>query len=94
MKKLNTILYILILSFLITGCADVSPNAIDCVNESSYGFFGGLWHGLISIFSFIGSLFMDDVAVYAYNNNGVLYDFGFLLGVGAFASRTYKSASK
>ena len=90
MKKLNTILYILILSFLITGCAEVSPNAIDCVNESSYGFFGGLWHGLISIFSFVGSLFMDDVAVYAYNNNGAWYDFGFLLGVGAFASRATK----
>lgn len=90
MKRIKIILYLLILCFLIVGCADVSPNAIDCVNESSYGFFGGLWHGLISIFSFIGSLFMDDVAVYAYNNNGALYDFGFLLGAGAFASRATK----
>ena len=33
---------------------------------------------------------MDDVAVYAYNNNGAWYDFGFLLGVGAFASGATK----
>ena len=94
MKRIKIILYLLILCFLIVGCADVSPNANLCVDDNYYGFFGGLWHGLISVFSFIGSLFMDDVAVYAYNNNGAWYDFGFLLGVGAFTSRASKSRSK
>jgi hypothetical protein len=31
---------------------------------------------------FILSLFMDDVAMYAVNNTGGWYDFGFVLGAG------------
>jgi hypothetical protein len=33
-------------------------------------------------FDFIGSLIWDDVAVYATNNNGGWYDFGFVGGLG------------
>ncbi len=55
---------------LFTACADVSPHVADCVTSDSYGFWGGLWHGMIAPFSLIGSLFSDDIAIYAYNNNG------------------------
>jgi hypothetical protein len=41
-----------------------------------YGFWGGV-HGMIMLPDFIGSLIWDDVAVYATNNNGTWYDFGF-----------------
>ncbi len=66
---------------VLTGCAEVVP--IDpSVTDHTYGFLGGLWHGVIAPFSFVLSLFMDDVAMYAMNNNGGWYDFGFVLGAG------------
>ena len=66
----------------LSSCADVSPNVQDCITSSPYGFFGGLWHGFIAPLSFIGSLFSDDIAFYAYNNNGGWYNFGFCIGAG------------
>lgn len=83
--KTKVILPLLIL-LLATGCANVSPHVEMCITSNSYGFWSGLWHGIVAPFSFIGSLFSDDIAVYAYNNNGSWYDFGFLLGVGGFSS--------
>jgi len=80
---------ILVISTLILGltsCADVQPQIGECLKGHTYGFWGGLWYGIISPFSFIGSLFSDDIDVWAQNNNGSWYNFGFLLGVGAFAS--------
>jgi len=47
------------------------------------GFLGGLWHGLISPFTFIISLFTPNVRIYETNNKGVIYDFGFIIGVSA-----------
>jgi len=46
----------------------------------------GLWQGLISPLTFIVSLFTDDVSIYEVHNNGGWYDFGFILGIGAFGS--------
>ena len=77
----TTILFIILLN----SCADVSPHADMCVTSDPYGFWGGLWHGLIIPFSWIGSLFSDDIAIYALNNNGGWYDFGFVLGVGGLS---------
>lgn len=75
------LLVLLPISILATGCADVTPIE-DCVNTNPYGFFSGLWHGFIAPFSFIGSIFSDDIAMYAVNNTGGWYDFGFALGAG------------
>lgn len=88
MKKL--ILLIIILLF--TGCADVTP-VQNCVIDEPYGFWSGLWHGFIIAFSFIGSLFSDNIAIYAINNNGGWYDFGFILGTGglSFGIKTKKT---
>lgn len=65
---------------LMTGCADVSQIQYMNPSEHVYGFWGGTWHGMIMIPSFIGSLIWDDIAVYAVNNNGAWYDFGFVGG--------------
>ena len=63
------------------SCAEVV--SIDpAVTAEPYGFWSGLWHGFIAPFSFFVSLFKDDVALYALNNNGGWYDFGFVLGAG------------
>ena len=87
MKKLNRktsyTLYILLAVVLFTGCADVTPIEA-CAIYEPYGFLGGLWHGIIAPFSFIGSLFSDSIALYAVNNTGAWYDFGFVLGAGIF----------
>ena len=81
MKKINKILLGLAVLVLLSGCAHTTD--IDsCIGYDTYGFWSGLWHGMITPFSFIGSWFSDDIAVYAVDNNGGWYDFGFLLGVG------------
>lgn len=49
------------------------------------GFWAGLWHGIIAPLIFIIGLFTSKVRVYETNNNGRWYDFGFLLGIGAFS---------
>lgn len=49
------------------------------------GFWAGLWHGIIAPLIFIIGFFTSSVSVYETNNNGRWYDFGFLIGVGAFA---------
>lgn len=66
---------------MVSGCAQVTP-VETCVVGEPYGFFSGLWHGIIAPVSFILSLFMDNIAMYAVNNTGGWYDFGFVLGAG------------
>lgn len=90
--KLSYTIYILLVAFLFTGCADVSPHVETCITSDPYGFWGGLWHGMILPFSWIGSLFSDDIAIYAYNNNGGWYDFGFVLGLGALGGSSSKAS--
>ncbi len=52
------------------------------------GFLGGLWHGAIAVVTFGIGLFTAKVSVWETNNNGSWYEFGFLIGVGAFASQS------
>ncbi len=66
---------------LFSACADVA-DVQACVTDEPYGFLLGLWHGIIAPLSFFGSLFIDNIAMYAVNNNGGWYDFGFVLGAG------------
>jgi len=51
------------------------------------GFLGGLWHGWIALITFLISLFNAKVSVWETNNNGRWYEFGFLIGIGAFTSQ-------
>ncbi|MDA3937638.1 MAG: hypothetical protein PF636_12455, partial [Actinomycetota bacterium] len=48
------------------------------------GFWLGLWHGFIVLFTFLISLFRDNVTIYEVSNNGGWYNFGYLLGVMMF----------
>jgi hypothetical protein len=74
---------LLTLLILLSSCAD--KEIVDqCLTGHTYGFFGGLWHGFIAPFDFIGMLFSDKITMYAQNNNGGLYAFGFLLGSGGW----------
>ena len=64
---------------LLQSCASQPPPA----GGSPPGFFLGLVHGFLIVFTFIGSLFTD-FRIYAFPNSGGWYDFGFLLGAMAF----------
>ena len=79
MKNIKTIIVLLVVIVLFTSCADVEQ-INECVISETYGFWNGLWHGIVSPISFIGSLLSDNIAVYGVNNNGGWYDFGFLWG--------------
>ncbi len=77
-NKIKITLGIFAVLFL-TACATQSAeNVID-----PPGFFSGLFHGFIVLFSFIISLFTD-YEIYAFPNSGGWYDFGFLLGIMCF----------
>lgn len=88
------LLFILVLSLIVfSGCANneaVEP----CLTGHQYGFFGGLWHGFIAPFDFIGMLFNKNITMYAQNNNGGLYALGFLLGSGGWGFFGSKGASR
>lgn len=78
---------------LLSGCA-TNETVQQCLTGHTYGFFGGLWHGFIAPFDFIGMLFDKDITMYAQNNNGGLYALGFLLGSGGWGFFGSKGASK
>ncbi|MFA6127190.1 MAG: hypothetical protein WC699_07800 [Bacteroidales bacterium] len=83
---------ILLLAVIVSGCAYKDP--IDQMNgPHPYGFLSGLLHGFIAPFDFIGMLFSDRIVMYAPNNNGTWYAFGFLLGSGGWGFLGNKGAS-
>lgn len=59
-----------------------------------YGFWYGLWHGIISPITFVISLFSDHVTIYETHNNGGWYNFGFLMGAGSLTGGGIKATSK
>ena len=93
LKSLPIYLFFIFLVFLMSGCA-CPVDMAECMPEKVYGFWGGLWHGIISPISFIISIFMDDVAMYACNNVGGWYDFGFVIGAGILFGGGSKASSR
>ncbi len=99
MKKQLSSSMILMLIILIaiaavaTGCA--KREVVDqCLSGHQYGFWGGLWHGFIAPFDFIGMLFNDKITMYAQNNNGGFYALGFLIGSGGWGFFGSKGARR
>lgn len=88
MKTFYTRKYFLLISLLmiimiLSGCAH-NEVVDECLTGHTYGFFGGLWHGFIAPFDFVGMLFNNEITMYAQNNNGGLYALGFLIGGGGW----------
>jgi hypothetical protein len=82
----NKLVLFTLLALIMTRCADATPVQIWCFECHEYGFWGGLWHGIIALPDFFGSLLWKDVVMYAPNNSGHWYDAGFLIGIGAFGA--------
>lgn len=81
---------VLMLMLLLSSCA-THVRIEGCVSgQHIYGFWGGLWHGVIAPFSLISMLWSDNV-VYAANNNGGWYAVGFCLGAGILGWGSSKS---
>jgi len=86
-NKIMKLKYIFLFVFLISlaGCADFVTFK-EAANIEPVGFWYGLWHGMICIFSLLISLFDDTATIYAIYNNGAWYNFGFVIGVGCLAN--------
>ena len=82
-KRLFLVSIAILAMLLVVGCTAGANPTVDVpdANGRSAGFWLGLWHGLISIVTFVVSLFSDNVNVYEVHNSGNWYDFGFMLGV-------------
>ena len=91
-RKIIFTAMILMVTFLLSGCADVQ-HVQNCLQGEVCGFWSGFWHGIIAPFAFVCSWFSDDVAVWAVNNNGGWYTFGFLIGVGSYGGGGAAAAS-
>lgn len=76
------------LALLLSACASQMPETVSQVAETP-GFLWGLWHGFIFPWSFIGSLFSDDIAIYGVPNSGGWYDFGFFVGVSCLGGGSF-----
>lgn len=97
------IIIILIILITVVSCT-AGPNQMKQIaNEDgkTANFFSGLWHGFISLFTFIGSIFSDKINIYEVHNMGGWYNFGFLIGISAFfggsggaSGRAYKKRKR
>ena len=81
------------MSVAVAGCTASKIDGHNLSVEIPWGFWGGLWHGLIAPLTFIISLFTDNVSMYAKNNVGGWYDFGFCLGAGILFGVSSKASS-
>lgn len=77
-SKLLIFIIFLLMLLLLTGCAVHSENTSELP-----GFWYGLFHGFLILFSFIGSFFTE-FEIYTIPNAGTWYDFGYILGVMIF----------
>lgn len=77
--KNQKILFGLILLLVILNLTSCAPSGYESYEA---GFFSGIWHGIIIVFSLIGKLFGADIGIYAEHNTGLFYWLGFIIGIG------------
>lgn len=84
MRTISIIGLTIILIFFLSSCV-AGPNQLEKKPDQEgkiAGFWKGLWHGLISPFTFIISIFTRNVRIYEVHNSGFWYNFGFVIGAG------------
>ena len=90
---MTRILATIALALLLSACASQISETVSA-DPSAPGFLWGLWHGFIFPWSWIGSLFSPDIAVYAVPNSGGWYDFGFFLGITCLGGGSFFGSRK
>jgi hypothetical protein len=89
MKRSYEAWIVLPLFGLFTGCAAHYTNE---AVQDPYGFFSGMWHGLIFFFSLlanviswscslVGISFLDSIEIIGRPNTGIWYYVGFVIGL-------------
>lgn len=78
MNKQKTIL-VLLLIFIMINLSSCAPKGH---THDEYGFFSGIIHGFLFVFSLLGKLLGFDIGLYAENNSGFFYWLGFIIGIG------------
>ncbi len=76
----------LVLLMVTLGACAAGPNELAGTRDEEgkvAGFWQGLWHGFITPFTFIISLFSKKVHIYEVHNNGTWYNLGYLIGASA-----------
>ena len=97
MKKLDRkyiFLLIAVLSFMLLSSCENKEVIDSCLTGKTYGFWAGLWHGIIAPIDLVIMLFNDKVTVFAQNNTGFWYAFGFILGSGGWGFLGSKGAKR
>jgi len=98
MTRIAKIMFLLLLAgvLLALGCAAGSNPEVGTPTDDGTiaGFWLGLWHGFILFFTFIISLFNQNVGIYEVHNSGWAYNLGYLLGVIIFFSGSGSGSSK
>ena len=69
----------LMMLFVVTSLTSCAP---ENYSSHEYGFFGGIWHGIVWGFALIGKIFGADIGLYADSNTGFTYWVGFIIGLG------------
>lgn len=82
-KSLLVFAGVVTIACFLSGCAN-QENITTCLQGQTYGFFWGLWHGIIAPVDLVLMFFKDNIVVFAPNNNGIWYAFGFLIGSGGW----------
>ena len=77
---------VIVVMLLLASCVPGSNPAreVPQPDDGVAGFWRGLWQGIIVPFTFVISLFTEDVNPYEVHNNGNWYNFGFVIGAGMF----------
>jgi hypothetical protein len=87
MRSYLTLLVVVLLVLnILAGCAPSPNQSRGTTNDhgATAGFWIGLWQGFIAPIVFVVSLFKSNLNIYEIHNNGVWYNFGYLLGVACF----------
>ncbi len=92
-KGIAVILFVLVCVILLSSCAN-NGLANGCLTGYTFGFWSGLWHGIIAPIDLVIMLFRHDITVFAPNNNGAWYAFGFVIGSGGWGFLGGKGSSR
>ena len=95
-SSLTLVVLALLVLNILAGCAPGANQSAGTAREHGAvaGFWLGLWHGFIAPFVLLVSLFKSNLNIYDVHNNGLWYNFGYLLGAACFFGSGGKQAGR
>jgi hypothetical protein len=81
MKGRKILAFCLIMFLLLVTLSSCVPGDGSNFETKPAGFFSGVWHGWIALFSLIYSIFNKDIGIYEIHNNGFWYDLGYYMAI-------------